>query len=606
MSNNRSPKIDRSSLIGKLKDRDYLFIGIFAAFLIFGLMPYYKNGNIILGGEGNYVIDFGVHLKKFAYTWYSVYGHGVPNIWASGTGANIIALRAIEKITQNASFVNFVLVFSIYFAPFLFMYWAVRLMKGVAPIAFLIGAFYCLNPFCLYYFLNLNQWNAFSLAAMPLYLALVLKFFKDHIRLFFYSLITSLFLSFAFTNTPTAVIIHFSMVVSIVVAGFCFNERFVFLRVLKKYAILLSSFLLANIWWILAFIFGAGETIKKIYTPANAASWLNTTVEGHGAIVAKMFALTTIIPRTENYDFYSYIHNLFPSKVIALIPALLVFGLAFYIKDKTTKKNVFVMLVVLLTTLFFLKGPSGLFGFIYTLFFSFFPFFYIFKTPVEKFGLLYIFIFTILIFLILNAYKNNKRAPAIFGLFVLYLVFCSVPVLSGNLINNVSLGAWGHCTRKYSEKDSYRIVRKILESCPAQNKILSMPGMGNYQVCLSVGNKIYYTGLDPLLMNTSKAFYASQNQIDGLYKSIYLPDYIKLLGFYNIGTIIVNEDLIPWFDAVGPNDAMTIERVLNASRLDKYRQSNIVLYFNNGPGLRPLVYTTGVSLQKDSRETINV
>lgn len=578
----------------KAANSDMFFISLFALALVWGLLPYYRNGHIILGGEGNYVLDYGIHFKKYSYMWFSVFGYGVANVWASGTGLNIFFLRLLEKVTNSVEFVNFSLIFLIYFLPFLFMYWACRLMKASALMAFMAAAFYVLNPFCLFYLNSLNQWNVFSLTAMPVFLCLILKNYKDVVALFFYSALVSLSLAQACTNPPTAVVIHFSMVISLLAAAVTVGSCVRFSAILGRYLLLLVSFCLVNAWWILGFVYAGASTIGKLYTHSFATSWLKTTVGGHGAILAKMFPLTTIVPDSPRYDFFSYWYSLLPSKVIALIPSVIVLVLLLHIPDKKEKKNALLFLVLLLVSLFFIKGPSGAFGFIYSLLFTYFPGFYIFKTPVEKFGLIYIFIFTILLLLVFKAFRSHRKFSDLKKAFIFYLIFCSIPLISGNLINNYTLGALGHGSRKYKEKPSYRLMRHVIMQDEARYRILSEPGMGNYQVCIKTGEKVFYTGVDPVLMNTDKPFLASQHAIDGVYTSVALPEFTKLIGLYNIKRILVNEDLFPWFGAMGPPDAKTIEEILDGHGLEKRREGELVLYQNKSEDYLPLVFTSYV------------
>lgn len=587
-------KVQIIKLIKKMLQSDAFLITLFALAVVWGLLPYYRQGHIVLGGEGNYVLDYGIHLKKYSFMWFSVFGYGVANVWASGTGLNIFFLRLIEKISGSVELVNFSLIFLIYFLPFLFMYWACRLMKATATLAFMVAAFYVLNPFCLFYLNSLNQWNVFSLTAMPVFLCLILKNYKDIVALFFYSAVVSLSLAQAFTNPPTAVIIHFSMIVSLAAAAIFYGSTIKITALLGRYFLLLASFCLVNAWWILGFIYGGASSIGKLYTHSFATSWLKTTVGGHGAILAKMFSLTTIVPDSPQYDFFSYWYSLIPSKVIALIPSILVFALLLYIRDKKEKKSALLFLALLLFTLFFIKGPSGAFGFLYSLLFTYFPGFYIFKTPVEKFGLLYIFIFAILLLLVFKAYRAHRNFGDLKKAFMFYLVFCAVPLLSGNLLNDYTLGALGHGSRKYKEKPSYRLMRQALMQDQAQYRILSEPGMGNYQVCIKTGDRVFYTGVDPVLMNTDKPFLASQHAIDGVYTSLALPGFTKLLGLYNIKKILVNEDLFPWFGAVGPPDARTVEEILDKHGLESRREGELVLYQNRPEDYLPLVFTSYV------------
>ena len=89
-----------------------------ALVLALALLKYYSGGSLILGGEGNTVLNFTEHLKVTSYRWFSVYGQGMVNLAPSGTGVNILLLALLENLTKSTIIPNFTLVFSLYYLPF--------------------------------------------------------------------------------------------------------------------------------------------------------------------------------------------------------------------------------------------------------------------------------------------------------------------------------------------------------------------------------------------------------------------------------------------------------------------------------------------------------
>lgn len=567
------------------------FLVLYAASLVVVLIPYYTNGCLILGGEGDYVLDFSAHLSKYGFTWFPTYDVGIQNMAPSGTSLNIILLSLIERLTGSLLLTNFTLIFSIYFLPFLAMYLVCKEIKATPFISFAISLFYVVNPFMLYYLICINQWNVFSVTVMPLFLWVIMKYYHTSFKLFFLFGFISACFSFAYSNPPMLVIIHISIVLSTFFVSYYHNEKLIFAQIFKKYSIMFVSFLVFNSWWILIFFAGgAVSTAQKMYTHSFAESWLNTTVSGHGAIIAKMFSLTTIIGDNLSYDFFSYWYGTIFAKLITLVPIFMIIYFVLIAKDKRTR-NVLNCAIfgILLIVLFFVKGNSDPFGFIYNFMFKYFPFFYIFKSSVEKFGLLYIFVFSILLLLVVRDLKNEKYYKPILGAFITYLLFCSMPVITGNIIPDYKTSDGRQVSRKYKDKSEYKQFRENVNNDNYQYRILSMPGVGNYQVLLPSYNNKYYSGLDPVLMNTNKPFIATQSHMDWLYKDVSLTNYKKLLGLYNIGKIAMNEDFIPWFGTIGIESVPELKTIFDKFMVSK-TWGSITLYDNQGDFL-PRIYT---------------
>ena len=573
------------------KLNNYAFFLIsYIILLALALIPYYVNGCIILGGEGDYAFDFSTHLGNYNFTWTPNFGIGIPNLAPNGTGLNILLLYLIEKLTGSVAITNFILIFSIYFFPFFAMYLVCKELKATPFISFVCSLFYVINPYMLYYLICLNQWNVFSVTVMPLFLWIILKNYHNNFKLFFFSGLISVCFSFAYTNLPMLVIIHISIILSVFVVSYYRNEKLIISQIFKKYSILLISFIAFNCWWILSFFAGAMSIGKKIYSISFAESWLKTVVEGHGAIIAKMFSLTTNIGDTPYFsDFFTFIYNSISAKLITLIPIFIIVYLVLIIKDKRTS-NVLncAIFCFLLIVIFFVKGNSDPFGFIYDFMFEHLPFFNIFKTPVEKFGLLFIFIFSTLMLFVINSIKNQIIYRHILAIFIAYLVFCSLPMITGNIIPEQILSDGKCVSRKYKDKPEYKQLREEVNNDGLQYRILSMPGVGNYQVLLQNYNNKYYTGLDPVLMNTNKSIIAIYHHIDLLYENISLTNYRKLLGIYNIRKIVINEDLIPWFGVIGIGDIPELKKIFSEFLISK-SWGSITLYDNQDDFL-PRIY----------------
>ncbi|PJE68534.1 hypothetical protein COU94_01415 [Candidatus Shapirobacteria bacterium CG10_big_fil_rev_8_21_14_0_10_38_8] len=491
----------------------------------------------------------------------------------SGTGLNIILLSLIQILTKSTTITNFILVLAIYFFPFLSVYILAKEMKATSLVSFLIAFFYVVNPFTLYYLTNLNQGITFSIVVIPLSLWLIIRFYFNNFKLFFFFGLISTCFSFAYTNYPMFAIIQISIVLSVLIANNYRNGKLFLSEAIKKYCLLLISFLFFNAWWMVSLV-NILPNIGQVYTYDFAKSWLNTVVVNTGDIIGKTFSLTTGIGADPSQNFFTYWYNQPLIKLITFIPILLI--LIFFLIRKKNKKEDFLVLEVimmLIVVLFFLKGSSMPFGVVYNFLFAHLPFFYIFKTPVEKFGILYIFLLTILLLLIFIRLKDQKFYHLVLTVFSIYLFFCSVPILSGNIIPKMYNGMKDgfYASRKYFDKVDYQRFRQTVNEDKSEYRILSLPGSANYQVCLNNQGKSRYTGMDPVLMDINKPFIAPYNDnVSVLYNSISKEGYQKLLGFYSIKKVLLNQDTCPWFGYVHKENINELTVILDRTMVSNF------------------------------------
>ena len=154
------------------------------------------------------------------------------NLAPSGTGVNILLLALLENISKNPFITNFILVFCLYYLPFLGMYLAAREINLRPLSAFLVALFYLINPSILNYLVNLNQWNASVVALMPFLFWITLRFYNDNLKLFLFSGATTAIFSVAYTNQPLGVMANLSSLISLYIVSFHFNNKIVYLEFL--------------------------------------------------------------------------------------------------------------------------------------------------------------------------------------------------------------------------------------------------------------------------------------------------------------------------------------------------------------------------------------
>ena len=201
-----------------------------------------------------------------------------------------------------------------------------------------------------------------------------------------------------------------------------------------------------------------------------------------------------------------------------------------------------------------------------------------------------------LLLFVIRELNWHKYYKPVVWLFVAYLIFCSIPVVIGGIIPDYDVGNWGKVSRKYKDKSEYKILRETINSDDFEYRILSLPGNGNYQVLMFDADQRAYTGLDPLLMNTNKPLIPAYSGIDGmnflLFENISTPYYEKLFGIYNIGKIVINEDLEPWFGFVEKEGAPALKDIFNDKGMPFQRWGNVTVYDNNSNFL-PRIYAAG-------------
>jgi hypothetical protein len=522
---------------------------LYSIFLVVVLLPYYKNGFFILGGEGNYFLDFQQVFLKYSYAWQDI--GMMPAFSLNSPFFYSLALIPVQKLL-GIQIANFILVFSLYFLPYLSMHLVCKQLNLSRFSGFIISLFYVINPFSIYYIYCLNQWSIAPLTVIPLFFWVQHRYYYHKFKLFLYIGIISLLFAYANTNPPLMAIIQFSIIISTFVSVYHHNKRFSFLEFIQRYLIAISSFAIFNLWWIFNW-FAVLKYSREVYTMDFALYWLDIVTGNIRAITFKALALSHLIPKDPSYNFFSAFYNMAISNFVILIPISLVSIYLFIldIKAKTyIKKMMFYLFFGWLFLVILIKGNSYPFGFVYELMYNRLPFFYIFKTPTEKFGVLYVFVFSLLLIFLIKSLNRDKLRTIFFGFFIFYLCYCSIPIIMGNIIPDYSLqqfGIDGYASRKYIDKNEYKAFRGIINNGPIDYKILSLPGSRNYQVALYNHDNNYYTGMDPLLYSVNKPFFYAENGPHILFDNISHENYTQLLKLYNVKKILINEDSYPWF-----------------------------------------------------------
>lgn len=572
----------------------FVYHGFFAVLLGASLLPYYSGGSMILGGEGHYILDFHLLSKVYSYAWIDL----ATGLTATSFNFNFFLtffLSFVETLLKNERAVNFLVVFMIFYLPFFSMFKAARLLEKSPFYAFLAAFFYVVNPFSLYGLGFINIWNYLIFFMVPMSFWFIVRFYDDPRFFLFFGLFTALF-AFTNANPPLLLIFQVSLFMSTAFAVLLREERFTLSKFLRKYLLAVFSFAVFNIWWIFVWLQALSTDIPKMYTSGFAVNYAKDYAEALRPLPLKIFSLTGLVVLYRPGDIYQYLYNLPVSYFITLVPVgIVVFSLIQY-KNLAKDKIALFLLSSYAILIFLSKGPAGFLGFLYSWALSHVPFFSVFKSPVEKWGVLLIFFFTLLLLFSFKNFKGGKKKPAVI-FFIGYLLFCSIPFFKFSLVPDNTMSDGHISSRKFIDKSEYLSFRKAMAEDPVTYRILSLPGSLNYQVALDLGLGRSYTGMDPVVSNTGRQFIAaySSNYISGfdvLFDNLtedHLPEILKL---YNIGKIVINRDTLPWFgyrEKIPPED---LSRSL-ASSMAGERNGAIEVF--NAPLFLPRIYSSGAS-----------
>jgi hypothetical protein len=201
--------------------------------------------------------------------------------------------------------------------------------------------------------------------------------------------------------------------------------------------------------------------------------------------------------------------------------------------------KLFAFLIVLL--IFLTKGMASPFGAVYLYLMENVPYFYIFKTPTEKFGILLNF----LIFIALANVISEKKEFLLKALTWIFAAFCIIPIVfMDGFAASSDDGNYKMSRRQvFSENDS-RVIN-YLTSNYYNMRVLSFPGGLNYQVMIDSKYGVY-TGLDPILNNAHVSYIHPALDTE-IYKDIFSLDWLHRLQEKDISAIVYNTKEIPWF-----------------------------------------------------------
>ena len=496
---------------------------------------FYIDGSIILGGEGDFFIDFARHSDVYGSTWFDI-GYGWPNVIPNPVGINNSILVGLLNIFDNYKVVNFMLVFTIYASAYISFLILAAYLGLSRKESIVISMLYAIGPFSINYLQALNQWNVLSISIMPLLYYLVLRYSYSPFKLFISIGLVTRILSFSLYNPPTAVIVLSVILIAglqnMISKGVVSSQNIVeyFKVIIMAYA----GFLVFNLDWLAVLSYSIQNNyIDAIFTPEFASSWAGA-VSSQNELLFRVFSQRQIIASNTILDSF-YNHTLF---VIFLygFTGLLIIKCAL---NRNAVIKLFAFLIVLL--IFLTKGMASPFGAVYLYLMENVPYFYIFKTPTEKFGIL-------LNFLIIIALANvisEKKEFLLKTLTWIFAAFCIIPIVfMDGFAASSDDGNYRMSRRHVFSEDDSKVIN-YLTSNYHNMRVLSFPGGLNYQVMIDSKYGVY-TGLDPILSNAHVS-YIHPGLDTEIYKDIFSLDWLHRLQEKNISAVVYNTKEIPWF-----------------------------------------------------------
>ncbi|MEK9151255.1 MAG: hypothetical protein AAB547_01345 [Patescibacteria group bacterium] len=522
-------------------------------FLLISLIILYSKNFILLGGEGNYYVNTLLTKELYDFTWVSVNnGTGFPNPILNYTFGIFDFFYWLQFFGISLKVANVLSIFLMYALPFFSMFWLLKnILKQGFKLSFLLSLFYILNPFSTYHLHSMMFWNTAPLFVLPLLFGVLYKYYFKSLQLFLiFGFLTAL-LSYAFSNIPYLGIFHIFLLISIVIIYHLRSDKSHathYRLMIKNFLLLETSFLLFNAWWLINLVRFQFQDLSLFYTKNFAINWAKLSDDE--GIIGRIFSLKTLMSDADS-SFFSVFYNSIAMDMILIIPFVLIIWHLFIRTDNRKKehqrKYIIVVSFVLLV-LFLNKGINQPFQDAYLWMLNTVPFFIIFKSPLEKFSVLLVFLLTIALIPVFG----NKRRNWSYYAFVVYLLACSVPYLTLNFIPDFKIDEDKYVSRRYLYKESYFNAMQELNTDKLDYRYLSLPGSLNYQVTLlnHDGDK-YYRGRDPLVYSINKPFIAAYSalspDLDSIFNNFSNDLIDTSLDIYGIKKIVINRDMHPSF-----------------------------------------------------------
>lgn len=559
---------------------------VFSVCFLFLLLVFlYSRGYVILGGEGDYFTDFELVRKYGSFAWAPLMnGTGSPNPVLNMLIPAFDVLAFLQNAGVSFKILNVLSVSFFYIFPFLSMFWMAKgALKLQFSVSFLVSLFYVINPFSTYHLNGLMFWNSAPLFILPLSFGILYKYYPNKPKAFlFFGLITSL-LAFSFQNPPYLAIFHLFLLISAVIISFLWEKTFRFKEIMKQFLVSELSFFLFNFWWLANSLSFFWEEASRLNLKGVSLSWSKTYMINEGGVINNILSFRTLIGPGD-YSFLSFFYYHAAVLIILSLPLALLVFLMFRSKNKKQKAAMIVFSFLLLV-IFLNKGAFPPFGNSYQFCIKYIPLFELFKTPLEKFSVLFVFIFSLNLALVLDRAKNKL----FIGAMIIYILVLAIPYFTLKFIPDFVAGENVYISRKFINKKGYIDSEHLLNNHLTNYRYLSLPGSKNYQVTLANHENKYYRGMDPVLYAINKGFIGAYSGDFGMiYNNLSQDNLENILSIYNIKKILINKDIYPSFGFEEKENVSKLEEIFS-QKMEKVENGPIVIYSINK--FLPLIYS---------------
>ena len=315
-------------IIAFLKDNLLIWITLLL-FCVLLYIYYFHGGFLVLGGEGNYWLDFKLYLENTGETWIN-YGAGMI-----GTSQNsIFSYPFLFSFIENIRLKSFILISFTYLMPFSTVYFLLRSFgKHTKIVAYFVALFFIINPFSVVFLNALNPWGIHILFIYPLLFLIIFRYFEDNIKLFIFFGITSVFFAYTLTNPPHMLLLIIFISIFALLAQIIKTNTLNLTTFIRKVILLYSSFALYNFWWIIHWVV-VYPSVGQFYTFKFAKEWLSKVSVDSTLIFNDLFSFNWLTPKFTDYYFFSFFYNTPTITVVLFIPFAVI--LYWLIKERKT------------------------------------------------------------------------------------------------------------------------------------------------------------------------------------------------------------------------------------------------------------------------------
>ena len=494
---------------------------------LFFLYFYYVGDSILLGGEGNYFLDFTNYNENFVSMW-SHWGLGHNQYFLNAANSLTFFLGWVDNPRINSFFIYVLL----YVLPFILFYYFTGLISDYYFTRIIASVFYCFNPFTISFLNQMNIWNNSIIFLIPIYLIIIFKYFDDYFLLV-PILSISFFLLNLIGNPPIFVVLI--LIVNIFIIYKSIETNSSIYKSLLILSVINFAYVLTNLHIVMTFLFGDSD-VGSIYETYTVKKWLFGTSYNLKYYLEILIGIHHF--GDPNFDSFSRYFNQVLVKIILISYTIYIFYSAYKLRDQIIIKY----LIFLYILFFFLsKGVLAPGGFIYSLMFEFIPMFNIFKTPTEKFAVV---VFTLLSVLILKVFPNKfyNNSIIIKNSILIILLF---PLYSGFVFSD-HYSVKINTSKIYSDfKEDIEVINFIDDNY-SNSIVLHLPGHMNYQSWkININNDKTFSGNDPILHNLKNNRYMDFSLNNDVYNSIIANDYdyfFYLASLYNLRLLYLNNN----------------------------------------------------------------